>query len=97
MRAVVRMSSKKETLLAVFAPQTIDSIGSLEANTSLVVPVKAWPRSRAKRFAGLRCLLYLLYDYDCGGTRTRSEGITLFGGGRQPRPCTGGGVIFGRT
>ncbi|XP_041350118.1 uncharacterized protein LOC121369231 isoform X2 [Gigantopelta aegis] len=72
--------------------QTIEIIGSLEANTSLVVPIRVEVKTRDKRFAARTvCGLKMLYDYFCGGTRTQSSVVTLHRHypGRPPLPCEG--------
>ena len=54
-------------------------------------------KSRVKRNAAAAaiCGLAMLYDYDCGGTQTRSLDVTLTREvpGRPPMPCAsvGGG------
>ncbi|XP_041349606.1 uncharacterized protein LOC121368912 [Gigantopelta aegis] len=79
--------------------QTIETIGSLEANTSLVVPIRVEVKTRAKRSAaGSVCGLKMLYDYFCGGTKTQGSDVTLHRQypGRPPLPCGGGGRGGGR-
>ena len=73
--------------------QTIETIGSLEANTSLVVPIRVEVKPRVKRsLAAAVCGLKMLYDYYCGGTRTQGSDVTLHRQypGRPPFPCGGG-------
>ncbi|XP_048249483.1 uncharacterized protein LOC124117067 [Haliotis rufescens] len=78
--------------------QTIDPIGGVEANTSVIVPVLVKLKPRVKRNLGTSaCGLKMLYDYYCGGTKTGGQDITLTRvyPGRPPLPC-GGGVGGGR-
>ncbi|KAL3847724.1 hypothetical protein ACJMK2_018620 [Sinanodonta woodiana] len=73
----------------------IESIGSIEANTTIIVPVKATLKSKTKRnvAAAAFCGLLLLYDYDCAGLQTRNLDVTLTREypGRPPLPCGLGG------
>ncbi|XP_046548308.1 uncharacterized protein LOC124258286 [Haliotis rubra] len=74
--------------------QTIDPIGDVAANTSIIVPVLVKLKPRVKRNLGTSaCGLKMLYDYFCGGTRTGGQDITLTRvyPGRPPLPCGGGG------
>lgn len=57
--------------------QTVDVIGDLAANTSIVIPVKITLKSRTKRQGG--CSMSLMYDYVCGGTRSNSASVILTG------------------
>ncbi|KAH3832132.1 hypothetical protein DPMN_105409 [Dreissena polymorpha] len=76
----------------------IDDIGSVEANTSIIVPIEATLKTRPKRniVAAVICGLAMLYDYDCGALQTRAIDISLVRetpDGR-PMPCglsSGGG------
>ncbi|XP_071178470.1 uncharacterized protein [Mytilus edulis] len=56
---------------------TVDVIGDLAANTSIVIPVKITLKSRTKRQGG--CSMSLMYDYVCGGTRSNSASVILTG------------------
>ncbi|XP_046573868.1 uncharacterized protein LOC124281912 isoform X2 [Haliotis rubra] len=80
--------------------QTIDPIGDVAANTSIIVPVLVKLKPRVKRNLGTSaCGLKMLYDYFCGGTRTGGQDITLTRTypGRPPLPCgVGGGRGGGR-
>ncbi|XP_046548307.1 uncharacterized protein LOC124258285 [Haliotis rubra] len=69
--------------------QTIDPIGDLPANTSIIVQISVKLKTRVKRNLGtLACGLKMLYDYYCGGTRTGGQDITLTRTypGRPPLP-----------
>ncbi|WAR18704.1 TEuncharacterized [Mya arenaria] len=74
---------------------TVDDIGSVAANTSIIVPVRATLKKRVKRnfVADFVCGLAVLYDYICGGTQTRGLDVTLTREypGRPPLPCGLGG------
>lgn len=76
--------------------QTIDVIGNLEANTTIIVPIKVEQKLRRRRntAADSLCGLAMLYDFFCGGTRTRSLDVTLSRqqAGRPPLPCSGSSV-----
>ncbi|KAL3847722.1 hypothetical protein ACJMK2_018618 [Sinanodonta woodiana] len=82
-------------LESTFEAFVIDSIGSIEANTTIIVPVKATLKSKTKRnvAADIFCGLLLLYDYYCGTMQTRYLDVTLAREypGRPPLPCGGGG------
>ncbi|XP_052075242.1 uncharacterized protein LOC127712685 isoform X3 [Mytilus californianus] len=65
---------------------TVDVIGDLAANTSIIIPVKITLKSRTKRQGG--CSMLLMYDYVCGGTRSNSASVILTGS------CGGGYLRF---
>ncbi|KAJ8311800.1 hypothetical protein KUTeg_010655 [Tegillarca granosa] len=79
--------------------QTIPNIGSLAANGSMIVPLSVKLKSRKRRNAAAAafCGLMLLYDFNCGGTRTKGLDVTMTREtpGRPPMPCgltsSGGG------
>ena len=56
----------------------VDSIGDLDANTTIIVPVKITLKTRTKRSFG--CALLLIYDYLCGDVRSNSVGASISGG-----------------
>lgn len=89
---------KEQHFEIVYSFQTVDFIGSIDANSSIIVPVKATLKNRVKRNVAAMtvCGLSVLYDYICGGTKTRSLGVTLTREypGTPLLPC--GGVIGGR-
>ncbi|WAR19895.1 hypothetical protein MAR_001733 [Mya arenaria] len=78
------------------ADNTVDNIGSVAANTSIIVPVRATLKKRVKRnaVAAFVCGLAVFYDYICGGTQTRGLDVTLTREypGRPPLPCELGNV-----
>jgi hypothetical protein len=61
----------------------VDPIGDLDANTTIIVPVKITLKTRTKRSGG--CGMALIYHYTCGGVRANSAGVSISGG------CGGGG------
>ena len=56
----------------------VDSIGDLDANTTIIVPVKITLKKRTKRSGG--CKMLLIYHYLCGGVRSNSVGTSIRGG-----------------
>ncbi|VDI42819.1 deleted in malignant brain tumors 1 protein [Mytilus galloprovincialis] len=64
---------------------TVDVLGDLAANTSIIIPVKITLKPRTKRQGS--CSMLLVYDYICGGTRSNSASVILTGS------CSGGGNI----
>ncbi|KAL5014467.1 hypothetical protein ScPMuIL_008737 [Solemya velum] len=77
--------------------ETIDNIGTLAANTSLIVPVDVQLKTTGRRkrgiFVDIACGLKLLYDFLCGDLRTRLIDVSLTREqpGRPPLPCGSGG------
>ncbi|WAR18316.1 WIF1-like protein [Mya arenaria] len=68
---------------------SLASIGDVDANTSVIVPVNITLRDRSKRSGGSVCGFVVLYDYVCGSTRTKGVQISLKNNypGRPPTPC----------
>lgn len=58
--------------------QTVDVIGNLAANSSIIIPVKITLKSGNTRHGSCSILL-IVYDYDCGGTRSNSASVILTG------------------
>ena len=56
----------------------VDSIGDLDANTTIIVPVKITLKTRTKR--SFVCGMLLIYDYLCGDVRSNSVGASISGG-----------------
>ena len=61
----------------------VDSIGDLDANTTIIVPVKITLKTRTKR--SFICGLLLIYHYFCGDVRSNSVRVSI------SRGCSGGG------
>ena len=59
----------------------VDHIGDLDANTTIIVPVKITLKTRTKR--NFACGLFFLYHYFCGGARSNSVGIAISRGCRS--------------
>jgi uncharacterized membrane protein YgcG len=60
----------------------VDHIGDLDANTTIIVPVKITLKTRTKRsfVRNFVCGMLLIYDYLCGDVRSNSVGGSVSGG-----------------
>jgi Ethanolamine utilization protein EutJ (predicted chaperonin) len=56
----------------------VDPIGDLDANTTIIVPVKITLKKRTKR--SFACRMSLIYHYFCGDVHSSSIGISIIGG-----------------
>ena len=56
----------------------VDPIGDLDANTTIIVPVKITLKTRTKQ--SFVCRMLLIYDYLCGDVRSNSVGVSISGG-----------------
>ncbi|XP_053379664.1 uncharacterized protein LOC128548542 isoform X2 [Mercenaria mercenaria] len=67
----------------------VDYIGSIAANTSIVVPVRTKLKQREKRSTGSCVSILLLYSFECSGIQTRSALSRLTRGDISGRSCFG--------
>jgi hypothetical protein len=65
----------------------VDPIGDLDANTTIIVPVKITLKTRTKR--SFACRLLLTYHYFCGDVRSNSAAVSI------SRGCGGSGGGYG--
>ena len=58
----------------------VDHIGDLDANTTIIVPVKITLKTRTKRVRRFVCGMLLIYDLLCGDVRSYSVDALISGG-----------------